>query len=63
MSDEPDKPPPESGWEWASHYVLGAAFSGWLWSKFGTWWAIFGVVFGVGIIYLMHREAKAGRLD
>jgi hypothetical protein len=68
MSDEPKKQSASSddlwGWRgWTAFYAFMAGFSAWCWSHHTWQWAVFGAIFGLGIAYLVHHEAKAGRLD
>ncbi|HEV8067228.1 MAG TPA: hypothetical protein VGP76_05805 [Planctomycetaceae bacterium] len=67
MSDEPKTPSAGSddlwGWRgWAAFYAFMTAFSAWCWSH-SPLTACIGAIVGLGIAYLAHREAKAGRLD
>jgi len=66
-AEESEKPDPGPRWEWPVHYVLATAFSAWCGSYVGGFMGpiapYVGAIFGAAFAYLMHRKAKAGRLD
>jgi hypothetical protein len=67
MSDEPRKPYLKP-WQWVTCYAFITAFSAWAWSRQMIWLIgppapYIGGVLGIGIAYLIHREAEAGRMD